>query len=41
MRIVRNLSEFDDQLESARREAKQSFGDDRMLVEKYVEKPVT
>ncbi|XP_065840392.1 biotin carboxylase 2-like isoform X2 [Oscarella lobularis] len=39
MRIVRNLSEFDDQLESARREAKQSFGDDRMLVEKYVEKP--
>ncbi|XP_065832252.1 methylcrotonoyl-CoA carboxylase subunit alpha, mitochondrial-like [Oscarella lobularis] len=39
MRIVRNLSEFYDQLEFARREAKQSFGDDRMLVEKYVEKP--
>jgi 3-methylcrotonyl-CoA carboxylase alpha subunit len=39
MRIVSNLNEFDAQLASAQREAKRSFGDDRVLVEKYLERP--
>ena len=32
-------SEFDSQLESAKREAMKSFGDDVMLLEKFVEMP--
>jgi biotin carboxylase len=32
-------SEFDEQLESARREAMKSFGDQVMLIEKFVEMP--
>ena len=32
-------SEFDEQLESARREAKKSFNNDDMLVEKFVATP--
>lgn len=32
-------SEFEAQLESAKTEAMKSFGDDVMLLEKFVEKP--
>lgn len=39
MRIVMTDAEFDSQLESARREAMKSFGDDAMLVEKFVANP--
>ncbi|GBM48944.1 Methylcrotonoyl-CoA carboxylase subunit alpha, mitochondrial [Araneus ventricosus] len=39
MRIVSSEEEFDAQLESARREAQKSFGNDAMLVEKYVKRP--
>lgn len=39
MRIVRNEKEFKEQLEAAKRESKKSFGDDHMLIEKYIEKP--
>jgi 3-methylcrotonyl-CoA carboxylase alpha subunit len=39
MRIVQSGGEFADALASCRREAKSSFGDDRVLVEKYVLRP--
>ncbi|HEX5613256.1 MAG TPA: acetyl/propionyl/methylcrotonyl-CoA carboxylase subunit alpha [Burkholderiales bacterium] len=39
MRIVRAAGEFDSALEGARREAQASFGDDRVLIEKYLERP--
>ncbi|XP_028299546.1 methylcrotonoyl-CoA carboxylase subunit alpha, mitochondrial isoform X1 [Gouania willdenowi] len=39
MRIARSESDFLEQLESARREARKSFNDDVMLVEKFVEDP--
>jgi 3-methylcrotonyl-CoA carboxylase alpha subunit len=39
MRIVRGASEFMPNLESAQREAKNAFGRDRMLLERYIEKP--
>ncbi|XP_076066589.1 methylcrotonoyl-CoA carboxylase 1 isoform X2 [Oratosquilla oratoria] len=39
MRICMTEEEFDVQLESARREAMKSFGDDVMLIEKFVERP--
>ncbi|MEM8491212.1 MAG: acetyl-CoA carboxylase biotin carboxylase subunit [Pseudomonadota bacterium] len=39
MREVCSLEEFDDALESACREARASFGDDRMLVERRLVKP--
>ncbi|XP_053376070.1 methylcrotonoyl-CoA carboxylase subunit alpha, mitochondrial-like [Mercenaria mercenaria] len=39
MRISMTESEFDEQLESARREAMKSFGDQVMLIEKFVEMP--
>ena len=39
MRIVWNEGEFEDQLQAAKREAMKSFGDDHMLVEKYIERP--
>ncbi|GAB5576633.1 methylcrotonoyl-CoA carboxylase subunit alpha [Prionailurus iriomotensis] len=39
MRIVRFEEEFQEQLESARREAKKSFNDDAMLIEKFVDTP--
>lgn len=39
MRIVMNEDEFDSQLESAKREAMKSFGDDAMLIEKFVADP--
>jgi 3-methylcrotonyl-CoA carboxylase alpha subunit len=39
MRQVDAAANFCDALESCRREAKGSFGDDRVLIEKYVERP--
>jgi 3-methylcrotonyl-CoA carboxylase alpha subunit len=39
MRVVRDASEFDGALESASREAKAAFGDGRVLLERYVERP--
>ncbi|KAM8954464.1 methylcrotonoyl-CoA carboxylase subunit alpha, mitochondrial [Pelodytes ibericus] len=39
MRIARSEEEFFEQLESARREAKKSFNDDVMLIEKFVDNP--
>ncbi|KAG9351168.1 hypothetical protein JZ751_025058 [Albula glossodonta] len=39
MRIARSEGDFHEQLESARREARKSFNDDVMLVEKFVENP--
>ncbi|XP_077847839.1 methylcrotonoyl-CoA carboxylase subunit alpha, mitochondrial isoform X13 [Macaca mulatta] len=39
MRIVRSEQEFQEQLESARREAKKSFNDDAVLIEKFVDTP--
>ena len=39
MRIVRRGAEFADALASCHREAKSSFGDDRVLVERYLERP--
>lgn len=39
MRIVNTPAEFLDQLTSAKSEARNSFGDDVMLVEKYITKP--
>lgn len=39
MRIVRQASELADALASARREAKNAFGDDAVYLEKYIEGP--
>lgn len=39
MRIVRSADEFPEALESARREARKAFGDERVLVETYIERP--
>ena len=39
MRIVTGPDAFYDQLRSARSEARNSFGDERMLVEKYISRP--
>jgi len=39
MRIAVDSSEFKTQLESARREAVKAFGDDVMLIEKYIDTP--
>jgi 3-methylcrotonyl-CoA carboxylase alpha subunit len=39
MRLVRAPADFDAALESARREADAAFGDDRMLVERYLDTP--
>jgi 3-methylcrotonyl-CoA carboxylase alpha subunit len=39
MRMVRSAGELAAALVSARREAKAAFGDDRMLIEKYVDNP--
>ncbi|ABE62921.1 Carbamoyl-phosphate synthase L chain, ATP-binding protein [Nitrobacter hamburgensis X14] len=39
MRIVRSAAELAPAVVSARREAKAAFGDDRMLIEKYVDNP--
>ncbi len=39
MKIVRSQTELQPMLDSARREAKKSFGDDRLLLERYIEEP--
>ena len=39
MRIVRSAGELAPAIVSAKREAKAAFGDDRMLIEKYVDNP--
>ncbi|MGQ0559775.1 MAG: ATP-binding protein [Sphingosinicella sp.] len=39
MRRVNSPEDFSDMLASCRREAKAAFGDDRVLIEKYVERP--
>ncbi|HEU0307441.1 MAG TPA: biotin carboxylase N-terminal domain-containing protein, partial [Lysobacter sp.] len=39
MRIVRSSAEFAAHLESCQREARNAFGRDRVLLERYVEKP--
>jgi len=39
MRIVRSAAELAAAITSAKREAKAAFGDDRMLIEKFVENP--
>jgi propionyl-CoA carboxylase alpha chain len=39
MRIARSAAEVKDGFKAARSEAKSSFGDDRILIEKFVEKP--
>lgn len=39
MRIVRTLESFEGHLEAARREALSAFGDDTILLERYVERP--
>ncbi|MDZ7928288.1 MAG: acetyl/propionyl/methylcrotonyl-CoA carboxylase subunit alpha [Agrobacterium sp.] len=39
MRIVREKREFAAELAGAKREAAAAFGDDRMLIEKYLERP--
>ena len=39
MKIVRERGEPQAQIESARREAMKAFGDDRLLLEKYIEEP--
>src|SRR4051812_31042568 len=40
MRIVNNPQEFEEALRSAKREAVSSFGDDRVLIEKYLKRYV-
>ena len=39
MRVVWNEAEFDDALTGAKREARSSFGDDKVLLERYLTKP--
>ena len=39
MRVVRSASELDDALAAARREAQAAFGDDRVYLERYLERP--
>jgi 3-methylcrotonyl-CoA carboxylase alpha subunit len=39
MRVVRRAAELSAAIVSAKREAKAAFGDDRMLIEKYVDNP--
>ena len=39
MRIVRSAAELDDAVEAAAREAKAAFRDDRLLFERYLERP--
>ncbi|MCC6315575.1 MAG: acetyl/propionyl-CoA carboxylase subunit alpha, partial [Thermomicrobiales bacterium] len=39
MRVVRSLDDLEEALGAGRREAMGAFGDDRLLVERYVERP--
>jgi 3-methylcrotonyl-CoA carboxylase alpha subunit len=38
MRVVKDLAKLDDAIEGAKREAKASFGDARMMIEKYLDR---
>ena len=39
MRIVRDLAELDESIAAAKREAQAAFGDDRIYLERYLERP--
>src|SRR5207248_8319998 len=39
MRVVRSAAELDDAVAAAAREARAAFGDDRLLFERYLERP--
>ncbi|MFJ8658776.1 acetyl/propionyl/methylcrotonyl-CoA carboxylase subunit alpha [Streptomyces sp. NPDC093795] len=39
MRLVRDLSVLEDEIAAARREARSSFGDDTLLVERWIDRP--
>jgi 3-methylcrotonyl-CoA carboxylase alpha subunit len=39
MRIIRDPKHFKEELEAAKRESKKNFGDDHVIIEKYIEKP--
>jgi 3-methylcrotonyl-CoA carboxylase alpha subunit len=39
MRVVRSPAELDEAIQAARREAKAAFGDDRVYLERYLERP--
>jgi 3-methylcrotonyl-CoA carboxylase alpha subunit len=39
MRVVRSQAELEDALAAARREAMKAFGDDRVILERYIERP--
>ncbi len=39
MRVVRSAAELDDAIAAARREAQSAFGDDRVYLERYLERP--
>ncbi len=39
MRIVRDVAELDESIAAAKREAKAAFGDDRVYLERYLERP--
>ncbi|MGW6565741.1 ATP-binding protein [Streptomyces sp. NPDC054975] len=39
MRLVRDLSTLEDEIAAARREARSSFGDDTLLVERWIDRP--
>lgn len=39
MRVVRSAEEFPEALKAARREASGAFGDERMIIERYLERP--
>ncbi|MGW0609574.1 acetyl/propionyl/methylcrotonyl-CoA carboxylase subunit alpha [Streptomyces sp. NPDC002788] len=39
MRLVRDLTRLEDEIASARREANASFGDDTLLVERWIDRP--
>lgn len=39
MRIVRNISDFPEEVQSAKREASKSFGNDEVLLERWLERP--
>jgi 3-methylcrotonyl-CoA carboxylase alpha subunit len=39
MRVVESSADFDAALASCQRESRASFGDDRVLIEKYLQKP--
>lgn len=38
MRVAKTSGEFMEMLESAKRESSKAFGDDRVILEKYIER---